>query len=227
MKSPWREERVASQIGPDVQVIRDSGTAALQYPKSQVRLMTGKGFLLPGTMVFRACYGTSWAEVTCGDGRPKSEDEKRRLRTKLGRSCQEVKEPAQHYACSGPNLNSQCSHSQISHRVRFTHINTGAPVLQKFPKRKQRTNGNGETKKQSQSYTNTRDLRRRGSTGRPLGYLVAQTDVTDAKEIAKPKCQGLFCDTAPPSNWFPSDVVNIWKKVFRTRGWSPGRYLGF
>lgn len=56
MKSPWREERVTSQIGPDVQVIRDSGTAALQCPKSQVRLMTGKGFLLPGTMVFRACY---------------------------------------------------------------------------------------------------------------------------------------------------------------------------
>jgi len=117
MKIPWLEERGTSQIGPEVQVTSQwhSSTGESQIPSQAHDRPTV------------SCFQVSWssmlatelpgAKVTCGNARPKSEDEKRRLRTELGRKCQEAKEPAQHYARSSPHLKSRCSHSQVSHRV--------------------------------------------------------------------------------------------------------------
>lgn len=36
---------------------------------------------------------------------------------------------------------------------------------------------------------------------RPRGYSVTRTDVTDANEIIKPKCQGLSSDMVLSSHW--------------------------
>lgn len=114
---------------------------------------------------------------------------------------------------SSPHLKSQCPHCPEgqAHQNRTTRV----PGI---PKRKPRTDGNRETAKQPVLNRHMCSWEQKRWYRQASWISEAQTDVAGAKEITKPKCQGLFCDTVPLSNRLPSDVINSWKQVFRTWG---------